>query len=925
MKLSINKNIINKNENKAHQSQGFEALDITINELCNHINSGYAFSYQFEKNYRKAENFICSDIIAADFDDGMTLAEALRNDFFINNAALLYTTVNHTSENNRFRVVFQLPYTVTDKSIIHSAQTGLTRKFPADVASVDPARQFYGSTNAQVHVFGKSLSEIHFDELIKLGQEKLKLSDNVNKNNIVAGSRSHINLQEIVEVKNAQGEMARLLSLAPSTPIYCPYHYDKNPSAFTTISRQGIIGIHCSKCEQTFWPKEDKLENYDFFQFDHIVKLKHNQFTPSIVEEESGLIGFDDTNPYLILDQKYLTELQFNKGTTLIKSPKGTGKTHYLKQLVKDLKDKNLTILLVGHRRSLINDLSLKLGLVSYLDNDHSLKQKLTSAEKRYFAVSVDSISTCLNPLSDKFDVIIIDESEQVFSHLISDLIPLQKRNASYTILKHYLHVAKHCVAMDADLNEVTLSAIKGFGNKNPFLNTTFILNKYKNETYDDIEIFDSANHLLGQMFIDIDNGQRLYVCSNSKNKIASIVEAIHGKYGKEFPLLWITSDNSKDPKNIHFIENIQSEFTNYKIVLTSPVLGTGIDITFPDNEKLVDSVYGFFEARINTHHDIDQQISRVRQPGAIKVWISPEKFNFETELDPIRQELAESGLIPHVRKGFAWTGVPEYDLDDPYLNLYTTILSAQRASKNRLKQNFIELRRYNGWNIVERFTDKKLSSAGADYAKVGKELSEQARIEGILNAPSISVDEADVLMKKSVQTQPEQYSLERYFLHCFYGVNITEELIILDKNGLYRKQIETLAELYLLKDPILRRIASKKTLLLKDMFTLASLLNADGDFDPNVKVNAESLSKFGKFCVKNSTRINRELKIDIRLDVENSPTKQLSTFLNLIGLSLIKAGQYERNRKRIYEYTIDPMKLEQASQIIKTRQANNK
>ena len=145
MKLSINKNIINKNETNAHQSKGFEAFDLTVNELIAHVNDGHAFSYQFENNHRKAENFICSDIIAADFDDGMTLQEAIQNEFFINNASFLYTTTSHTSENNRFRVIFQLPHTVTDKDLIRSAQTGLTRKFPADAASVDPARQFYGS------------------------------------------------------------------------------------------------------------------------------------------------------------------------------------------------------------------------------------------------------------------------------------------------------------------------------------------------------------------------------------------------------------------------------------------------------------------------------------------------------------------------------------------------------------------------------------------------------------------------------------------------------------------------------------------------------------------------------------------------------------------------------------------------------------
>lgn len=97
MKVSINEQIINKNENGANQSKGFKPADLTPQELANCISKGYAFSYQFEKAHRKADNFICSDIIAADFDSGMTLDEAFNNEFFINNASILYTTASDQS------------------------------------------------------------------------------------------------------------------------------------------------------------------------------------------------------------------------------------------------------------------------------------------------------------------------------------------------------------------------------------------------------------------------------------------------------------------------------------------------------------------------------------------------------------------------------------------------------------------------------------------------------------------------------------------------------------------------------------------------------------------------------------------------------------------------------------------------------------
>jgi hypothetical protein len=922
MKLSINKNIINKNETKAHQSKDFEALDLNVDEFVAYINAGYAFSYQFENNHRKAENFICSDIIAADFDDGMTLEEALNNQFFINHASFLYTTTSHTADNNRFRVVFQLPNTITDKDLIRSAQTGLARKFPADIRSVDAARQFYGSKNCTSHIFDKLLSEENLNELIKLGKEKLKLSDSSVDNSNVAGSRSDLVLADDISVKSANGDYYNLSDLEPSKPVYCPYHHDNKPSAFTTLSKQGVIGIHCASCEQTFWPKDKEPPKYNFFEFDELVKSKNINFSPTMIEDEFGHIKFDDINPCLMFNEQYLNDLNFNAGTTLIKSPKGTGKTHYLKKLVGELKDKKLKILLVGHRRSLINDLSNKLGLVSYIDNNQQLKKGLGTSDKQYFAVSVDSISTCLNPAQDKFNVIIIDESEQVFSHLISDLIPFQKRNSSYAILKHYIHMAQHCIALDADLNNVTLSAIKGFGNKNPFMDSTFILNEYKADA-SSIEIFSTENHLTGQIFADIEDGKRLYICSNSKIKIDHLVSSIQHQFGKDYPLFWITSKNSSESTVAHFIENIKNECLKYQVILTSPVLGTGIDITFPDNEQLVDGVYGLFEAKINTHHDIDQQISRVRHPGFVRVWISPEKFNFETESEPIKQELAENGLVPHVLKTYSWTGVPEYNFDDPYLNLYATILCAQRASKNNLKENFIHLRQYNGWKIIEVSADESLTSEGAFHTKVGRELSEKQRVEGILNAKPITPNEANILMKKSELSQVEKYTLDRYLVHRFYKMPVTENLLIRDKDGKYRIQIKMLEDIISASDPQLRKIASKKTLLLKSIFAQANILNEHGIPDPNLKVTAKSLNDFSNFCIKNKSRINRELKIDVRADISHTPVNQLNGFLKLCGLSTTKVNQFEKDQKRIYQYAVNPNKLEEALVTIKIRKSN--
>ena len=54
---------------------------------------------------RAIENWESQQVIALDFDEGLTLEEALNESYFKENAAFVYTTFSHTKEQHKFRVV----------------------------------------------------------------------------------------------------------------------------------------------------------------------------------------------------------------------------------------------------------------------------------------------------------------------------------------------------------------------------------------------------------------------------------------------------------------------------------------------------------------------------------------------------------------------------------------------------------------------------------------------------------------------------------------------------------------------------------------------------------------------------------------------------------------------------------------------------
>ena len=102
------------------------------------------------------------------------------------------------------------------------------------------------------------------------------------------------------------------------------------------------------------------------------------------------------------------------------------------------------------------------------------------------------------------------------------------------------------------------------------------------------------------------------------------------------------------------FIQNVKQEILKYDVVLASPSLGTGVDISFPSDAQLVDVVVGLFVGGVTDHRDIDQQLLRVRNPKQVCVWIDPSKDNLETDYDAIMVDLKERHLQSLLEGGIA-------------------------------------------------------------------------------------------------------------------------------------------------------------------------------------------------------------------------------------------------------------------------------
>jgi hypothetical protein len=125
-------------------------IDIMLEDLANELIKGKSFVpatlkqidglKKRQKSYWKSQQ-----IIALDIDKGLSLDDALADQFINENAAFLYTTFSHTSNHHKFRIVFALDKPIFNYGHFEKIWSYLSERIPqADSACKDGVRLFFG-------------------------------------------------------------------------------------------------------------------------------------------------------------------------------------------------------------------------------------------------------------------------------------------------------------------------------------------------------------------------------------------------------------------------------------------------------------------------------------------------------------------------------------------------------------------------------------------------------------------------------------------------------------------------------------------------------------------------------------------------------------------------------------------------------------
>lgn len=335
--------------------------------------------------------------------------------------------------------------------------------------------------------------------------------------------------------------------------------------------------------------------------------------------------------PDVALNQRFIGELSVPDHAKLIvvKAAKGTGKTEWLVAEVAKAQERCQKVLVLTHRVQLGEALCNRFGI----DYVTELKTSETGGVLGY-GLCVDSMHHQSSARFDSSDwsnaVVIVDEADQVFWHLVNSNTEIKKHRV--TVLRNLKQLFNNVLSSSegkiylssADVSDVDIKFVRSsvtFDVK-PYV----IVNEYQHQA-GDCYVYEGKDprKLVASLIEDIKaGGKPLVCCTAQKAKSRWSTQALEKMLRKRFPgkrILRIDSQSVSDPNHEAYgcISCLNQILPQYDIVIVSPCLETGVSIDLTNHFT---GVWGIASG-VQPENSVRQSLARVRETVPRHVWIS--------------------------------------------------------------------------------------------------------------------------------------------------------------------------------------------------------------------------------------------------------------------------------------------------------------
>jgi hypothetical protein len=472
--------------------------------------------------------------------------------------------------------------------------------------------------------------------------------------------------------------------------------------------------------------------------------------------------------------------VDYNRKVTLIRSPRGTGKTHWLSGEIKKTISRGGRVLVAGHRVSLLKEACDRHGLEFYQNFRGAGRDRPDNRDMskvKALAITLDSLPKLNTQSIEKIDLLVIDESEQALLHLTGSTVR-DKRSTVMGILKYLVKVARKVIFLDADMSLTSYNYLKNIVGSD---NIQVIVNAHKpaQKTFVRYSKRAAVHDLIKTRLAA---GERLFITTNSRKAAKTLSKMLK----TIFPDLtgWTLHSETVSKDEQEKIAHINQVISAYDYVIASPTIGTGVSIDVED----IDTVVLLGEAGVNTHQDMMQQAARVRTPrtGQVHCWIDSRRRQLPTDPGQIKEwaikNIEETGLAIEIDADTHQRIAGRQEQE--YLDLLADIYAARNASWTDLRANFwqqVELEGHQVELAGDEVTVKgQFSEAAEAYREARLELKDE-RAAGVLAAGDISDLAYKTLKEKAYLKEEERLQMQRHSLQRFYGPGLPVEPALIE------------------------------------------------------------------------------------------------------------------------------------------------
>ncbi len=516
--------------------------------------------------------------------------------------------------------------------------------------------------------------------------------------------------------------------------------------------------------------------------------------------------------PSITVHQRYLSLEGIDANFLCLISAMNTGKTQALAQMVSD---SNVSVLLVTNTISLAEALAVRYKCRCYNEDDINL------GEVTRLVITADSLWR-VPTLNKRFDVVIIDEADQVTSHLTTGFTCKRNRERILAVFSYFAATAGRYILADADLSGVVIDWHTHLRGSAPFI----LKNTYKPNQDRFAYQFSSQEAAFEYGCQMLEAGRRVLFCCDSKTTVKksgamlSGIDSIEGieNLPEALALQLVTrfpdkkgqvvhGDNSGKAEIRKFIKNINTvlKFRPLDYLIYNSTIQSGVSIDFEAFDEVICLFSGFTLA----HTELGQLAHRYRPDVTLSFWVnSKPRKGLETNCysiagDFLRHNHAD-GLSLKIDPNTGMVGIEHPE----FLQLVASLNARRNWSLMNIESGFKSHLEQMGYEIEPHPDEEFLT--GLKFVK--SELKQRRRIVSgaeiatICVSPEITPQQHELLKNKPNPDFYERCTVQKFELHDFYGMDVTPELIEADDVGQRRRKLTRL-ELLLNPESMARRM----------------------------------------------------------------------------------------------------------------------